>query len=185
MSKIDVSSTTTKLRLYGLYKATKGPSPLSGPSRLRAVDHAKWKAWSDASSIFTPEQAMQEYCELTVQLGASVAPTGHPTREEAAEAHASPPKLVSNPLNATPRPAPLKSIPSRPSSAQTARQSHRGHADSTDSNLIAASSLISFATCASCMLLSRALFTCFCLGLLPAAFTLCDRVTARYGNSHW
>mgnify|MGYP006154267681 CR=1 FL=1 len=187
MSKVAVSSPATQLRLYGLYKAaTKGSAPPTGPSRLRAVEHAKWKAWREASSVLSQDEAMVAYCELAAPLagladdnGASMAPASHaPPQPEPLQPASEPPTIAS-------RPAELKGL--HPLEARLPSQSASSLGGGCA--VFAAGLLLSLAVGGSTLLLRTSVaagseakqtmvFTCFCLGLMPTAAALCNTATA-------
>ena len=68
----------SKLQLYAHYKqATCGDAPSTGPSRLRAVEHAKWKAWREIAGLATGD-AEAAYVDLVEALrtGGNLLPIG-------------------------------------------------------------------------------------------------------------
>lgn len=56
-------STETKLRFYGLYKASTG-TPGPAPSKLKIVEYKKWSAWKKITDEgVTKERAKQQYVD--------------------------------------------------------------------------------------------------------------------------
>lgn len=61
-SDIEISN-KQKLSFYGLFKqVSTGPCKISGPSRLKMVERAKWDAWKSLGNM-GKEEAMKKYIE--------------------------------------------------------------------------------------------------------------------------
>eukprot|EP00310_Coccolithus_braarudii_P022032 CAMPEP_0183352538 /NCGR_PEP_ID=MMETSP0164_2-20130417/29501_1 /TAXON_ID=221442 /ORGANISM="Coccolithus pelagicus ssp braarudi, Strain PLY182g" /LENGTH=406 /DNA_ID=CAMNT_0025524993 /DNA_START=30 /DNA_END=1246 /DNA_ORIENTATION=- len=119
----DLLSNAQRLKLYALFKQAEGPAPLTAPSRIHAINFAKWEAWNDVRSL-TSDQAMESYCSIIEGLisiteseqGGTTGPAAEAAAPAAAPATAPPPP----PPDAAPAPEPPAAAPAQPTAAAVA-----------------------------------------------------------------